>query len=467
MSDLAPLFDIDHEHVRFQFTKRDFLIMLFKHKAIILGCFLGVTLLVALGLFFLPSTYVAEATLLIKTEQQGSPSFLSGITAYREPRDTDPSNRKIETEMEVLAARPLAEEVVKTLDISYDDVYHLPITILSNPIVDQINWFKENVLHKPPTKDRYGFRDTVQEFGKALTVEPMKSKSADTGSNLIKVSLKAANPETAQKALDLLVKSYIDYRGGIELRSGKKAQDIVRAALASSEQRMMEIQQQLNKLQARKGEIARAALSESGARSTQAKGSDAGTPSDNAGSHDELSADSTLGMLQSRLVRLELELAEARLVYTDKAELVGTLKGTIADLKQRIAREMAASAEKSDAVLTLQRELKSAEEVYLDLKKKLSQIALFLEMTPTQNDSRVVIEPPLQPETSEWKKTAVIGIIGALAGLLLGLAIGGFREYSDHTLQSKNDIDVYLGIDLLGIVPAMDGKALTRSLTTY
>ena len=41
-------------------------------------------LLAGAALWFLPPTYVAEAKVLIKTEQEGGPAFYSGLAAYRE-----------------------------------------------------------------------------------------------------------------------------------------------------------------------------------------------------------------------------------------------------------------------------------------------------------------------------------------------------------------------------------------------
>lgn len=460
-----PIFQADPDGKSTQFTKRDMLNMLFKHKAIIAACFLGVTLLVGAGLFYLPPTYVAEATLLIKTEQQGNPSFLSGIAAYREPQETDPSNRKIETEMEILAARPLAEDVVKGLGVRYDDLYHSPLAVFGNLAARYIHAFKESVLHLPHKNPSVTMEDTVEEFRKGLKIEPAKSKSADTSSNLIKVSLKAADAETAQKALDLLVQKYIGFRNSIDQRSGRNAYNAVKAAQDEAQLRVAESQQRLNKLLAEEGATAARA-----GKMKIPKDGETDAPMRNRAAGDQaidMTDSATLPILKGTLTDLEVELSQTLNFYTDESEKVIALRSRIAALKKRITQEVQKNTVKSDTVLTAQRELKNAEDAYLDLKRKLTQISLFLEMSPTQNDSRVIIAPPMQPRTSEWKKTFAIGIIGALAGLLLGLAIAGIREYYDHTLKTGEDIETYLGLDLIGVVPAMRSDRIPRIFNTY
>jgi capsular polysaccharide biosynthesis protein len=42
-----------------------------------------------------------------------------------------------------------------------------------------------------------------------------------------------------------------------------------------------------------------------------------------------------------------------------------------------------------------------------------------------------------------------------MAGLALGLLLAGIREYFDHRLQSTQDVERYLGMDTLGIVPEL------------
>jgi capsular polysaccharide biosynthesis protein len=57
------------------------------------------------------------------------------------------------------------------------------------------------------------------------------------------------------------------------------------------------------------------------------------------------------------------------------------------------------------------------------------------------------------PDKPILKTKIRIGVLGPLAGLLLGLMLAGFSEYFDHRLQSAEDVKRYLGCPTLGIVP--------------
>ncbi len=152
-------------------TRRDVLNLLFKHLWVVLGTFLLVASIVWTGIAMLPATYVAKAKLLIRVEQQGTPSFMSGIAAYRDARDADPASRKLETEMGLLTARPLAEDVVSKLDIDYRSVYHPPYVHYLEPVSAFVAQIEGWWYGRPPAPSARGFTETVVAFGRALEVK--------------------------------------------------------------------------------------------------------------------------------------------------------------------------------------------------------------------------------------------------------------------------------------------------------
>jgi Mrp family chromosome partitioning ATPase len=72
----------------------------------------------------------------------------------------------------------------------------------------------------------------------------------------------------------------------------------------------------------------------------------------------------------------------------------------------------------------------------------------------TQPPSHVVVEPPLVPDSSDWKKRVAIGVLGAVLGLLLGLALAGLAELGDPTFTNKALVRRCLGLDVLTVIPA-------------
>jgi uncharacterized protein involved in exopolysaccharide biosynthesis len=99
-------------------SARDVVAVLYRQGGLIALCALVGTA-ASLALYSRqPRVYASSAKVWVQTEQQGTPSFLSGIAAYRETPNLDPVNRKIETEIELMLTRTNAQAVVDKLHIT-------------------------------------------------------------------------------------------------------------------------------------------------------------------------------------------------------------------------------------------------------------------------------------------------------------------------------------------------------------
>ena len=98
-------------------TMRDLAAALYRQAGLVAVCVLVGTAASLVLYANQPRVYTSTAKVWVQTEQQGSPSFLSGIAAYRETPYPDPVNRKIETEMELMLTRTNAQAVVDKLHI--------------------------------------------------------------------------------------------------------------------------------------------------------------------------------------------------------------------------------------------------------------------------------------------------------------------------------------------------------------
>lgn len=437
------------------FTFRDLVSILFKHCWVILGCFVLVSVLVAVGIWSLPPTYIAEGKVLVKTEQQGTPSIFSGVAAYREPLEADPVNRKLETEMEMIATRDLSERVVRKLNLTYPEVYHDPLTHLLRPVDDLVDWAKVHIFNYPPDPDAYGFKGTVKEFNASFTVEPLKSKSAETTSNVIQVTLKATDPKIAQMALQALLEEYVGQTVEQNAKMAHDAYELVQQNLQQAAEQLQARREQQRKFIADKGEtLPSLYASVLPMSSDQVRDSTTGTATNGA--------QTTIGVLRNRLVQLQLKLIDMRETYTDDSESIKLLKQSIALVEERIRTELQATAKSEETLSALDLEVKASEQQYLDLRHKLEQIALFLSLNPAESYNRLISEPPLVPKSSEWKRSVLVTILGSLGGLLLGLGIAGYREYSDHRLSSADAIRTHLGLNPLAVVDLL-GEADLRA----
>jgi uncharacterized protein involved in exopolysaccharide biosynthesis len=471
MSD-DPLFDApERAKGEAAFTKRDFLRLAFEHWRPIVITFVVVSASLGAALLYLPPTYVAEGKLLVQTEKLTNPSFFGGIATYRDTREADPVNRRIETEMELISTRVLSERVITGLDLRYKDVFHPAYMHLLNPIADLYDGVQQRLFGKPPRPDKYGFAKTVRDFNHSFSVAPLKSKSAETTSNLIHVQLRAPDPKIARASLQQLLEGYVDFTVNIQQSSGVEAHEVVKRNLEQAREQMEIAQGRMHAFLARLGPSAdpengvrkvRLASAFNGNGGDGADREGIATPADDAWIRQAPTDEPGLRTLRGRLTDMELRLAETRRSYQEDSEQVQLLVSGVADLRKRVERGFGESANHRMRQLQLERELRTAEEQHSELKKRLGQISLFLAANLRQSDIRTIVEPPLEPSSSEWRTTLLVWVLGSIGGLILGFAIAGFFVYGDHRLQTSEDVRRFLGTTLLAVVPALDPRDLKK-----
>ncbi|AUZ84336.1 GumC family protein [Methylophaga nitratireducenticrescens] len=429
---MEPIFSSAEKEHQSSFSRRDLFNIVFKHKYVILITFLLVSILVWWGIFSLPPVYTSTGKVLIKTEQQGNPMFFSGVAAYQEQQQSDPVNRKMETEMQLVEARPIAEQVVEELQLGYWDVYHKPYVHLLRPVAD---FYDEIMLEKfgiPTDPEKRGFSDTVTELIKSISIAPVKSKSSETTSNIVQLELKAPSAELSTVVLQKIMEVYRDHDIRIKQEAAERAYSIVEAKTTDAYLDLIAAQENLEKL-----------------LSNQANNSIKNTittPGDTA----------TIALLKEQLIEREKELTDASVIYKPGSERIANIQKAIRELKARISAESNQFAETDTRLITLEREVTSAETVYLELKKRMSQIELYMEMNERRLGNRIIVEPAIKPRESSWKKDIVLAVLGSFAGLVLGLGMAGFREYMDHTVNSKDQVNRLFGMDVLGTVDWID-----------
>src|SRR2546429_9043008 len=104
----------------------------------------------------------------------------------------------MENELELVESWPIAAEVVKRLNLTYDQVYHPPYALFLRPLVDIYDDVASRVLGWPVDPDKYGFADTVAAFQKSLEAKNIESKTLDTNSNILEVSFRGVDADLTQ-----------------------------------------------------------------------------------------------------------------------------------------------------------------------------------------------------------------------------------------------------------------------------
>jgi uncharacterized protein involved in exopolysaccharide biosynthesis len=362
--------------------------LLLKHLWLILTCFVAVTAVAMLALWWLPPAYVTNAKVLVKLDEIPNPAFFAGITPSRDQATEQPANRQIENEMELAETWPVAAAAVRDLNLRYDDVYQAPLTWFLRPAADLWDWVAVRFLHRAADPERRGFADTVALFSRSYSVGAVTSKSSDTNSNLISFTLQGTDPERARRSLEAVLDAYLGAAAGLRKDAAEKARAAVVSHVEAARSRVTEAQARLDAFLA-----------------------------DPSGS--------------------------------------GDAKAT---------RDHAQAVELDRVVRLRQQEL-------LDVEHRLSQIEMYLDLSAHDIDNRVVVEPPLTPRSSEWKRRALVGAVASLGGLFLGVFLAGLREMFDHRLTDAAAVKAYLDLPVIGALPqlkarervaALDGQDLMR-----
>ena len=448
------VFSTTREEGEQSYTQRDLLRVLFKHRVTILLCFGVATVVTAAGMFLTPPTYTSSAKVLVRTELQSNPSFFSGVAALDERRGDDPVNRRIETEMELIETAPLAESVVRELGLTWKQVYHTPLTYVTEPLIGAYEWTRRAVFGIPPDPERHGFRATVRAMQKGLLVGALKSKSSEAKSDIVQISLRAPSASLAQKALAVLLDHYTRFDTRFDEEAGQRALNLVTAEVGRAEGQVKDSQARLASFLGSTGFITPDATA--GADSTTAsilnrvRGTLITTPRD----------DSSIQELKTSLVSMEVDLVQASQLYKPTSEQIQQRMRAIASLRHRIDEEVKQNAVNYSRFNELDRELRAAEARYNALQVKQSEIALFVQVRRKQSFERVVVEQPSVPDSSDWKKRLAIVLLGSVTGMMLGAGFAGLGEYTAQTMDSKSDIRRHFGLDVLAVVPEASPEEL-------
>ena len=436
---VQPVFSPPESAEAPRFTVRDALQVLFRHRWLILITSAVVTLAVTIATLAVPRYYTASATVLLRPETDNSPSYFSGVGVEERTTLIDPVARRMETEMAIIGTEPLASSVVQQLGLTYDQVYTPPLAVIARPIVVVADWIAP-VFGVHPA-DPKGFRRTVENFQKGMTVEPVPGKSPESAPTMVIVKLKAPSAALARDALAKLLDDYIHLQDSLAHRAGAGALDAIRTEVNEALAEVTAAESSLRAFMASSNYTGVAAGD--GSRAMVGPDAPISGPGD----------DRSLVQLKSQLLARETELAEARQTYTPDAEPVQRLERIIAALQQRLARESRVNADNQALYFEKVRRLKIAETRLTELQAREAQIAFSVSVSAEATGNRVIVEPPLLPDSSDWKRRAAIIVLGAFLGVVAALGLAGLSEMMNDTLTTKYAAWRALGLPVIGSLP--------------
>ncbi len=153
--------------------------------------------------------------------------------------------------------------------------------------------------------------------------------------------------------------------------------------------------------------------------------------------------------LRGQILNLDVQLAA-------KQREDQRLRRMLADYQARVE---AAPARESELV-ALTRDYQTLQERYTSLLSKREDARISANLERRQiGEQFKIIDPARLPERPESPNRQRINLMGALAGLALGLGLVAFLEYRDTTFLTDQDIVVTLALPVVAMIPVMQTTA--------
>lgn len=181
-------------------TLRDYLKVLFRHKAIIITTFITVIGTVIIGLQFKTPVYQAQVKMLISAEKQVEAPYYRQLAGYS-------NGEGVLTQSEIVKSSPVIERAVRATGLyqqplDYEKKFCSP---LKNALIDSnVNKLNERLkLLTEEQKKAFLFRRAIEGLKKSITVEPVR----DT--NLFTISAREFSPIGAAIIANVISRSYV------------------------------------------------------------------------------------------------------------------------------------------------------------------------------------------------------------------------------------------------------------------
>ena len=454
MTTNEPLEPVRETHLK------DYYRILRKHRYLVAGLFSISVFSVAVWSFVQTPVFQASATILIEPEpprvlniQEVSPMGAPTQEYYR-------------TQYELMTSRPIVAKVIETLNLKK----RIPEL---ERAADPVRWVQVN-----------------------MTVEPRRN------TRLVSVKFEHPSPTLAAEITNALARQYVKHNLDIKLRGAQEAMTWLNEQMTSLRAKVQESSVALQNYRVKAGimglqeqrqitaqkimDFNKQYLESQAQRlSVEAKMNELQrVTSDRGGAATIFTvADSQLiQKLKQEASELEVTKAKLSRTYKDKHPEILKIEAQIEQVAQRIdaeiktmmravqtefrvarAREetllgnvnrLRAEAqelnEKEIQYLNLQRDADSNQQLYEAVLKRLKETGVTGGLE-TNNVS--VIEEAVIPRFPIRPRKAVNLLIAVVVGLLIGVGTALTIEYFDTTVKTPDDVERYLGLPVIGIVP--------------
>jgi succinoglycan biosynthesis transport protein ExoP len=466
------------------------------HGRLILALIVAALTLTGLAVLMATPNYTAYVILRIDPE---APKILD-ITQLQVQNSEDHDYYK--TEFELLSSEELAANVIQDLNLQTQPLFKSDaskknlLTRLDDSLASLIARLTGAHSATLPTSTFLGTsKSLIDKYLGRISVEPV------TNTRLVRVSFRSPDPSLSAKIANTHVKDFLLLNQTLRRQAGEGARSFLEQELGEIKSKVEKSEANLNDYRTRKGilafgtgdqeknHIAEQRMEELTEELTDAQNqrikAQAQLATLRAGDFDSVPAVLSNPMIESlrpEYDRLQAQYAELRSRYTDKYPPVGEAKTKLDATKKRlnleaisiaravertysttltrekqlekqVAQEKQADIQLNDISLqdaVLVREVETNRQLYHDVLQRMHELSVESD-APMPNIS-IVESAQIPPYPSSPKKLKSLAIAGLLA-VVIGIGLSFVIEQSNDCLKSVEEIEHYLHLPELGIVP--------------
>ena len=453
MNTSEPLEPVRETHLK------DYYRVLRKHRWLVAGLFLVTVFSMAIWSFVQTPVYQASATVLIEPEA-AKVLNIQEVTPIGAP-----TQEYYRTQYELMTSRPIVSKVIETLSL------------------------KQRI----PELQRAA--DPVRALQNAITVEPRRN------TRLVAVKFEHPDPQLAAEVTNALARQYVKHNLDIKLRGAQEAMTWLNEQMTTLRVKVQESSVALQNYRVKAGimglqeqrqitaqkimDFNKQYLESQAQRlSVEAKMNELQRVTGQGGAQTIFTvADSQLiQKLKQEASELDVTRAKLSKTYKEKhpeilkvdaqieqvsqridSEIKNMMRGVQTEFRVARAREETLLGnvnrlrteaqelnEKEIQYLNLQRDADSNQQLYEAVLKRLKETGITGGLE-TNNVS--VIEEAIQPRIPIRPRKRVNLLISVIVGLLVGVGTALTIEYFDTTVKTPDDVERYLGLPVIGIVP--------------
>src|SRR5262245_8295699 len=452
---------------QYEMNLRDYWLIVRRRRFIILAS----TVLVALFSFWIARQKVPvyEATAAVKFEQSTALSgLLVEVLSYN-------SADSIETQATLLKSYPILEEVARRLG-------RLPETARGEAV-----------------QESKSYMTALDSIGGKIRTSRVPSTS------ILEVIATSTNSREARDLANTVVEAYRDYNRSVRNGRITEARKFIEAQLKEVEGRVRRAEEEVwafreaNRIISPGAESSvllslftqlRSDIEKTRQQRTELEMTQGRLARNDAASVAERvfvdSANPALQRLQATQVELLLERNNLALEVTDRHPRLQALDDRLREVRSEMRREVSAqiallrsreeilnrqmgellqkNREVPSIELGLQRLQRDAKvnDDLLTLLKTRHQEALIKESEGVEEVS--IVRPATEPGAPVGGETFNTVVVGALVGLMLGLVLAFVQETLDTSIGTIEDVETYLQVPVLGIVPHIDARETVQRL---